>query len=265
MVYEETKVGHMAEAARAGDNRFYLIGKRAMDILLSLALLILLSPLLLMIAICTGLDSHGPILFKQTRVGFNRRRRERRSEHQASVPGWLEKRSCPDRRRQDLWARPFAMYKFRTMYRNCDPEAHRQYMQCFMRDNVPDNGKVEESKPPVFKLVNDQRVTRIGRILRRTSLDELPQILNVLKGEMSLVGPRPAIPYEVQEYQEWHRRRLMQLPGITGLWQVRGRGRVPFDEAVRMDIYYAEHCCLSLDLKILLLTPWAVISGKGAA
>ncbi len=156
------------------------------------------------------------------------------------------------------------MYKFRTMLHNCDPEAHCRYMQRYMRDQVSE-GDGLGTKSGVFKLGDDRRVTRMGRILRRTSLDELPQILNVLKGEMSLVGPRPAILYEVQAYQEWQRRRLIPIPGMTGWWQVQGRSRVTFHEAVQMDIYYAEHRCLSLDLKILLLTPRAVISGKGAA
>ena len=156
------------------------------------------------------------------------------------------------------------MYKFRTMCHSADPEIHRQYVQRFMQNQTPDGLSLDGPNPPIFKLAQDPRVTRVGRLLRRTSLDELPQLINVLKGEMSLIGPRPALPYEVQEYQAWHKARLAALPGITGWWQVKGRSRVPFDEMVRMDIYYVEHRSLRLDLRILLLTPWAVISGEGA-
>jgi lipopolysaccharide/colanic/teichoic acid biosynthesis glycosyltransferase len=245
------------------DKRFYLALKRLFDVVISLVLLILLVPLMLLIGACIRLDSRGPMLFRQTRVGHNRRRWTRRNVRQPSAPG-QEKRASRDRRKQNLWARPFTMYKFRTMYCGSDVERHRRYMQNFILNHVTD-GESGALKRRLFKLVRDPRISPVGRILRKTSLDELPQLINVLKGDMSLIGPRPALLYEVECYQEWQKRRFAAFPGITGWWQVRGRSRVPFDEAVRMDIYYAEHCSLRLDLEILLLTPWAVLSGKGAA
>lgn len=121
---------------------------------------------------------------------------------------------------------------------DADPEVHRRYVQSFIRNQSPNSCSLDRSPSPVFKLTQDPRITRVGRVLRRTSLDELPQIFNVIKGEMSLVGPQPPLPYEVQEYQEWHKRRLATIPGITSWWQVQGRSRVPFDEMVRMDLDY---------------------------
>ena len=145
------------------------------------------------------------------------------------------------------------------MRANSDPGLHREHVASLIKNNS-DPASVGGS----LKIANDRRITGLGRILRKSSLDELPQLINVLKGDMSLVGPRPALPYEVELYQEWHRRRLEALPGLTGWWQVKGRCRVTFDEAARMDIYYVDHRSLALDLKILFLTPWAVISGRGA-
>ena len=143
---------------------------------------------------------------------------------------------------------------------NCDDTLHRAHVAKLIHENTTVSGG-----QPSLKLAGDPRITGLGRLLRRTSLDELPQLFNVLKGDMSLVGPRPALPYEVALYKEWHRQRLLCVPGITGWWQVKGRCRVSFDEMVEMDIWYIEHRSLALDLKILfLLTPWAVISGKGA-
>lgn len=249
----------------ARDKRFYLTIKRLVDIVLSATLLILLSPLFLLIAICIRLDSPGPVFFKQTRLSQNRRRQAHRRSHGQPLPlSQSDRRSGGDRRRQDRCAKSFTMLKFRTMRHDADPEVHRQYVQRFMQNQTPDSPSLDGSTLPVFKLAQDPRVTRVGRLLRRTSFDELPQLLNVLKGEMSMVGPRPPLQYEVQEYQDWHKARLATLPGITGWWQVKGRSRVPFDEMVRMDIYYVEHRSLSFDLKILLLTPWVVISGVGA-
>jgi lipopolysaccharide/colanic/teichoic acid biosynthesis glycosyltransferase len=157
--------------------------------------------------------------------------------------------------------RPFFMVKFRTMLVNFDPRIHQQYVESFItaRDEPQAGAKV------VRKIVNDPRVTRIGHFLRRSSLDELPQFWNVLKGEMSLVGPRPALAYEVARYKPWHRRRVLEAkPGITGLWQVNGRSRTTFDEMVRLDLHYARTYSVWTDLKILLATPRAVLSGKGA-
>jgi len=145
------------------------------------------------------------------------------------------------------------------MYVNADPEVHLQHMRDLILNDVAPTGA-----RPSLKMVGDCRITGLGRFLRRSSLDELPQFINILNGNMSLIGPRPALPYEVECYEEWQKHRLQAVPGLTGWWQVQGRCRVSFDEAVRMDIYYVEHLSLTLDLKILLLTPWAVISGKGA-
>jgi exopolysaccharide biosynthesis polyprenyl glycosylphosphotransferase len=204
--------------------------KRALDVVGSLLLLAAFSPLLLLIAALVKLTSPGPIFFRQLRVG----------QH----------------------AKPFAMLKFRTMGVNFDHALHQEFVTSFIKPGLQAQ---ESGQPGVFKITNDPRVTRLGRVLRRTSLDELPQFWNVLRGEMSLVGPRPPIPYEVEQYASWHRRRVLEAkPGITGLWQVAGRSRTTFDEMVRLDLQYARNCSLWTDVKILLATPKAVIAGKGA-
>ena len=146
------------------------------------------------------------------------------------------------------------------MVRDADPSPHHAYIKAFIEGRI----EASDEAGAKFKLTGDPRVTQVGRLLRRTSLDELPQLLNVLKGEMSLVGPRPVPIYEAADYQAWHYERLMALPGITGLWQVQGRCQVSFEEMIRMDIEYARHQSLWLDLKILFLTLPAVISGRGA-
>lgn len=238
--------------------------KRAFDVIASASLLVLLSPLFLLIAVCIRFDSEGPIIFRQTRVSRDRRMRRLRRVDSSPLTGISERRAARDRRLQDIGGHPFTMYKFRSMYQNCDSDLHRLYMEGFIRNQPGKGDGTEPSKGCLFKLQRDPRVTRVGCILRKLSLDELPQLLNVLNGDMSLIGPRPALPYEVLLYEEWHRRRFKVLPGITGWWQVKGRSKVAFDEAVQMDIYYAEHCSFLLDLKILLLTPWAVLSCRGA-
>src|SRR5262249_28389654 len=189
-----------------------------------------LAPLGLLIAGLVRLTSPGPILSQQRRIGY--------------------------------LGHPFTMLKFRTMYVNADETVHREFVSRFIADG-------QHAAPPndtgLFKLVGDPRVTRLGRFLRKTSLDELPQLWNVFRGDMSLVGPRPPIPYEFERYAVWHRRRVFEAqPGLTGLWQVRGRSRTTFDEIVRLDLRYARTQSLSTDLRILLETPRAVISGKGA-
>jgi lipopolysaccharide/colanic/teichoic acid biosynthesis glycosyltransferase len=207
------------------------IVKRGMDIAGSLFALIVASPLFLVIAAAVKFTSKGPVLFRQERLGqFGRR---------------------------------FTFLKFRSMYTGNDPAIHRDYVKDLITGSVPaGNGTNGRS---LYKLTADPRITPIGRFLRKTSLDELPQFLNVLRGEMSLVGPRPPITYEVESYDLWHRRRLMVAkPGITGLWQVRGRSKTTFDEMVRLDLRYACSWSLWLDLKILLETPRAVLSGDGA-
>jgi lipopolysaccharide/colanic/teichoic acid biosynthesis glycosyltransferase len=205
--------------------------KRWLDVSVSLALLALLSPLLLLIAALVKLKSPGPVLFEQTRVGQG--------------------------------MRPFKMLKFRTMHVNNDHAVHHEFVTAFIKAGP--QAKID-GQNGMFKLANDRRVTTIGRILRKTSLDELPQLWNVVRGDMSLVGPRPPLHYEVDEYQPWHCRRVLEAkPGITGLWQVAGRSRTTFDEMVRLDLRYARGRSLWTDVKILLATPAAVIVGKGAA
>jgi lipopolysaccharide/colanic/teichoic acid biosynthesis glycosyltransferase len=213
--------------------RSLLVVKRAIDIAGSALLLALCSPLFLAIAVAVvRLSSKGPVLFRQQRVG--------------------------------QYGQCFPFLKFRSMYVNNDHLVHQKFIT-EMITNDAERQPAGKNGDGVFKLKNDTRITRVGRFLRRTSLDELPQLLNVLKGEMSLVGPRPAIPYELAAYQTWHRRRVLEArPGITGVWQVAGRSRVKFDEMVRMDLRYAMAWSPWLDLKILLRTPLAVIRGTGA-
>ena len=204
--------------------------KRVLDVMGSLTLLAILAPLLLLIASLVKLTSRGPVFFKQVRVG------------------------------QD--AKTFTILKFRTMRVNVDHALHQEFVTSFIKSgsSAPKSGRTG-----LFKIANDPRITPIGRLLRKTSLDELPQFWNVLRGEMSLVGPRPPIPYEVEQYASWHRRRVLEAkPGITGLWQVNGRSRTTFDEMVRLDLRYARTYSLWTDLKILVATPMAVIAGKGA-
>lgn len=206
--------------------------KRLMDITGSLMALLVLSPVFLVISLLVKSTSRGPVLFRQRRVG----------QH----------------------GRPFTFLKFRSMVADNDPSIHQQFVAKLIRENG-NGGAQGGAKDAPFKLERDPRITRVGHFLRRTSLDELPQFINVLTGEMSLVGPRPPIPYEVRCYDVWHRRRLLETkPGITGLWQVYGRSRVGFDDMVRMDLKYASSWSLWLDLKLLLRTPQAVLSGQGA-
>lgn len=207
--------------------------KRFIDIAGSSLALLIFSPLLLVLSVLIATTSKGPILFRQERIG----------QH----------------------GRKFTFLKFRSMYVDTDDTIHREYIKKLITENMPTEGKDSDSGGPVYKITNDPRITTVGRFLRKTSFDELPQLLNVFKGEMSLVGPRPAIPYEYDSYAIWHRYRLLQMkPGITGLWQVTGRSSTSFDEMVRLDLHYIKDWSLLLDLKIIFLTPWAVIKGKGA-
>jgi len=205
--------------------------KREIDILGSLALLVTLSPVLLIIAGLVKWSSPGPVIFWQVRIGH--------------------------------MMKPFRMGKFRTMYVDADHGIHHDYVSWFISSSDKEQARGETNT--IFKLTNDQRITPLGHFLRKTSLDELPQLWNVLVGEMSLVGPRPPLWYELQKYKPWHRHRLLEaMPGITGLWQVTGRSRTTFDEMVRLDLRYARERSLWADIKILLATPGSVIKGKGA-
>jgi exopolysaccharide biosynthesis polyprenyl glycosylphosphotransferase len=204
--------------------------KRALDVTTSGLLLAIISPLLLLIAALVKLKSPGPVFFRQQRVGE--------------------------------FGKPFMMLKFRTMHVNNDSAIHKEFVSQLIKGVVPTGG---DSGNAQFKIVNDPRVTPIGRLLRKSSLDELPQLWNVLRGDMSLVGPRPPLSYEVEQYKPWHYRRVLEArPGITGLWQVSGRSRTNFDDMVRLDLRYAKNPSAWADIKILLATPKAVISGKGA-
>jgi len=206
--------------------------KRMIDISGALTGLLLLFPLIFLIAILIKLTSTGPILFKQTRVGYR--------------------------------GKPFTFLKFRSMYINSKNKVHEDYVKQLIqgKNKSINNGSNEK---PLYKIKDDERITPIGKIIRKTSLDELPQFLNVLKGDMSLVGPRPPINYEVKAYQHWHYRRILEVkPGITGLWQVSGRNRTTFDEMVRLDIQYAQNWNLLLDLKILIKTIKTIFVADGS-
>jgi exopolysaccharide biosynthesis polyprenyl glycosylphosphotransferase len=217
---------------KAAKKRVPMAVKRVIDIVASISLLIVLAPVFGIIALAIKLSSKGPVLFKQDRLG--------------------------------RFGAGFKCLKFRTMYADNDPKTHREFVQQFIAGKTAkENG--QETEPTVYKITNDPRVTPVGRFLRKTSLDEFPQFWNVLRGEMSLVGPRPPVPYEFEIYDFWHRRRVLEVkPGVTGLWQVSGRSRTCFDDMVRLDLQYTQGWSLWLDVKILLATPRAVFFGEGA-
>jgi exopolysaccharide biosynthesis polyprenyl glycosylphosphotransferase len=206
--------------------------KRLSDIIISSLAIIFISPVWLIISLIIKIDSKGEIFFKQERVGMD--------------------------------GRKFLCYKFRSMSADADEEIHRESYRKNIEGKTLEANAGDADKPVFGKVKNDPRVTKPGKFLRRSSLDETPQLLNVLKGDMSIIGPRPPIPYEVEEYELWHRKRLDMKPGITGLWQVSGRNRLTFEEMVRIDLFYIENWSLWLDLKIILLTLPAILRGDGA-
>jgi lipopolysaccharide/colanic/teichoic acid biosynthesis glycosyltransferase len=229
------------------NRQLYFVAKRAIDISLSVLILIIISPLMLVLILVIKATSPGPAIFAQERVGVRRCR----------VNGVVQYESCL-----------FDFYKFRTMYNNTSSECHRQFIKAYIANDIEAMAALQNhaaTEKSQYKMVGDPRITPIGRFLRKTSLDELPQLINVLKGDISLVGPRPAIPYEVGMYQPWHLRRFATQPGLTGLWQVKGRDCVGFDEMVKLDTEYIEKQSLLLDLSILVMTPVAVFKGKGGA
>ena len=193
--------------------------KRGVDVLIAGTILVLISPLWALVALAIKLDSPGPVLFRQERIG--------------------------------LHGQPFTLFKFRSMHADAEEQLEKLRAR-------------NEAAGPLFKMKDDPRRTLVGRFIRRTSLDELPQFVNVLRGEMSIVGPRPGLAIEVAQYQDWHRKRLAVLPGITGLWQVSGRSQLTFDEMVMLDIYYAENWSLGMDLRIMVRTVPQVLFGDGA-
>ncbi len=206
--------------------------KRVSDILVSLFLLPPTAIIYLFVALMIKItDPHGPVIFKQRRVGKN--------------------------------GREFDFYKFRSMAVNNDDSRHKEYIKHFIDGNEEELKRIQ-GEAEIYKLADDNRVTPIGKFLRKTSLDELPQLINVLRGDMSMVGPRPHLPYEVEMYKPWHRRRLSGTPGITGIWQLYGRSKVPFDESVSMDIWYLEHQSLKLDLEIIFRTFVKIFGDEGA-
>lgn len=206
--------------------------KRSLDVVGAVLAIALFSPVMLMVAAMVKLGSPGPAIFRQQRLGQG--------------------------------GAAFTFYKFRSMRTDADDGIHRQYVAQLI--NAPDaQAAMAGGAPATFKLAADPRITPIGRFIRRTSIDELPQLFNVLRGDMSLVGPRPPLAYEVAQYRPWHLRRILAgKPGLTGLWQVEGRSRVPFDDMVRMDLRYRRECSLRLDLKILCKTVLVVLRCKGA-
>jgi lipopolysaccharide/colanic/teichoic acid biosynthesis glycosyltransferase len=208
------------------------LAKRLLDIAGSIVGLTLCLPMMALIALAVKLTSSGPVLFRQVRLG--------------------------------QYGRKFTFFKFRSMYVNSDHKLHEDYVSRFIM-GATGMEQSAGSQQKLYKLTADPRITPLGKFLRNTSLDELPQFLNVLLGDMSLVGPRPPVIYEFDRYDLWHKQRLLAVkPGITGLWQVDGRSRVKFDEMVRLDIRYARSWSLWLDVKILVQTPRAVLTGSGA-
>ena len=223
----------------------YYVAKRIMDVMVSSILLILLSPLLLLIALIIRLDSPGPAIFCQTRVGCKLR--------------WKGLRYTKE-------IISFDFYKFRSMYRDADESLHKKFTKAYIENDLAEmaklqTGPVEEGTE--YKLNHDDRITRVGRVLRKTSLDELPQLWNILKGDMSLVGPRPDLPYVVELYEPWHMQRLSTLQGLTGLWQVTARNTSSFEKFILTDLAYIENQSIWLDIKILFYTPLAILDRKG--
>ncbi len=212
----------------AGEPLWQALTRRMIDVLLATAVVIVLSPLLLALTIAIRLDSRGPALFRQRRIGYG--------QHE------------------------FTLYKFRSMRVDADPRGHREYVTALINGQAADGGRKD-----LYKLAVDDRVTPVGRFIRKWSLDELPQLFNVIAGDMALVGPRPAIAYEVAEYPSWYLKRFSVKPGLTGLWQVSGRNERTYEEMVRLDIDYAERRSLPLDLSILARTPMTVLARRGAA
>ena len=225
------------------DRISYYTAKRIMDFVISFILLALLSPVMLVTAIVIFIYSPGPIFFKQERVGARRQSRDGRF----------------------FWKREnFHCYKFRTMKINADSSVHQAYIKALIENDEAQMTALQGAPTQPRKLVNDSRIIRPGKFLRKLSLDELPQLWNVLIGDMSLIGPRPAIPYEVEMYKQWHLRRLEAQPGITGLQQVTARCITDFDQQVSLDVEYINNQSLWFDMKIMIKTPLAIISTKGA-
>ncbi len=213
-------------------SRFKLAIKRAIDIAGAIVGIVLFMPVMLITALTIKTTSPGPVIFRQTRLG----------KHGA----------------------PFTFYKFRSMHVNIDDQIHREYIKNFIKGDH-EKANQGDAEQPLYKIKSDPRISTVGRFIRKTSIDELPQFFNVLKGDMSLVGPRPPIPYEVEKYQPWHLRRILDMkPGITGLWQVEGRSKTEWNDSVRLDIRYLQNWSLLFDLQILFRTVKEVLRCRGA-
>lgn len=231
----------------SGGNYFYFRVKRGFDFVVAITILVLTSPILILIAVLVKLSSEGPAFYTQKRIGS-------RVTYDGSDVFW------------ELF--PFMIFKFRTMHQNAKPKMHREFVKAFIHEDYETMQAIKKQSSDAnenqFKIESDPRVTKIGKFLRKTSLDELPQLINVIRGEMSLIGPRPPLPYEVEEYKEKHFKRFAAYQGITGYWQVKGRSAVSFERMVELDTWYAKHQSLWLDIKILIMTPLSVIRGDGA-
>lgn len=205
----------------------YRLAKRSLDLAASLLGLVLVSPILALVAISVKLESRGPVLFRQERLGVG--------------------------------GRPFTLYKFRSMFSSAEQERHRDHARELIRGVGSPDRDGEKVWVPIAA---DPRVTRLGAFLRRSHLDELPQLINIVRGEMSLVGPRPPIPYEVEVYEPWHLRRLSVIPGLTGLWQATAWGRISFDEGVALDLEYVDRRSFGFDLRLIGRTLWQIATGR---
>lgn len=214
----------------ASDSRWLSTLRRLFDIAFATTTIVLLGPILIAVAVAVRIDSRGPALFRQRRVGYRERE--------------------------------FTLFKFRSMRLDADPRGHQDYVTALIKG---EQRSTDDGRQDLYKLAVDNRITPVGRWIRRWSLDELPQLFNVVAGDMTLVGPRPAIPYEVAEYPSWYLKRFSVKPGLTGFWQVSGRNERTYEEMVRLDIEYTERRSIPLDLSILIKTPWIVLSRKGAA
>jgi len=209
-----------------------MAAKRTLDVAGAAAGVVILSPIMLVTALAVAVSSRGPVIFRQSRLGRG--------------------------------GKPFVLFKFRSMRTDSDDTAHREYVANLI-DGKHDEINQGDADKPLYKMTVDPRVTSVGRFIRRTSLDELPQLFNVLRGEMSLVGPRPPLPYEAERYRAWHLRRILEVqPGVTGLWQVEGRSTTSFDDMVRLDLRYAQTRSFWLDLRIILRTVFVLFGSHGA-
>lgn len=228
---------------RNEERRAYFLSKRIFDFLMAAILLIVLSPILLLIAILIILDTPGPAIFQQPRVGLRRKVYHRHITWELSI---------------------FTMYKFRSMVHRADPNVHREFTQALL---IKDQAAIEamlDGEKELKKMTRDRRITRVGKFLRKSSLDELPQLWNVIRGDMSLIGPRPPTIYEAEMYNRQQGQRMGTVPGMTGLWQVRGRSSEGYDDMIKEDIEYIQRQSFWLDLKIILMTPLAVLKTRSA-